>query len=291
MSTYVKRFYEVRLPVIDNHLSQEKQLEDIKEPKDGYTVHVSCNAYERRYLVWNESKKEWTPKEDVPHKWVMVKWYTPSGYGYHPLEKDVEIGAIVRPPHDNPYEEEDPRNMLMAKVGDTLNEQYEYLDNGGIIRDEYISSCSWGNHMNFSDRGFPKDMSDELKKILDDDYNKYCWGGTYVTLKEWSQAYHERLEKFKKEINERYEKKYKDELNAKLDNLLLLAQGKEIKKPKKKKEEDEEEEWHEDTLDYMWEDPFYDLRMIDGEMDRANDLTEHFGYLSNEDIRIIYYMC
>ena len=296
MSVYTHRFYEVKVAVIDqfvqgSHKKEENENIEIvptKKMRDGYTVRVYMD-YDYPYRIWDEAKGIWKKSKDCEHKWVLAKWYTRPDYGYSPDRYDVEIGRVNPVPDDNDGYYRTP----LAVEGEQLKENICYCDNGGIIRDEFISSRGWSDEeWGFSDRGFPDDLSDDLKKEFEDKEMKYTWGHTYVTLDEWSNAFDKMTEKFKQKVIDKVQSTQFNDLESKMNHILKKFENPEYKipKPKKKKNEDEEVEYYEDSMKYIWEEDFWDLMMVHTEMARAWAFTEYFGYCDGKNVRIVYYL-
>ena len=134
-------------------------------------------------------------------------------------------------------------------------------------------------------------MSEDLKKEFSKDMS-YTWSHTYITLSEWSKIFDSELERFRKKVTERIMKGELTKIDEKLNLLLIKSKDPFYEPPKKKKKKDEEDEslYYEESLDYLWDEEFWDLMMIRNEINRAHALTEHFGYHTGEEIRIIYYL-
>ena len=297
MSVYCHRIYEVKVPIIDQYLNsvaKEIPMEAYLtgELHDGYTIRVWNQ--EKPYLIWNEKKGEWEWKNKCKHKWVLVRSLHQSGYGYNNDKYDVVAGDVISG-RTTPYS--DYTNIVMTKTGDKFDEFICYCDNGGIIRDEFINPrgiYSYHEDSDFADRGLPDDVSEEAKKYVEHKMGDYSWGLTYVTLEEWDKVYQTRFEKFKNDLKDTYQKiNYANGVEQKIEELYsVLVQKKEPKKKakKRKKENGEYTENYEDTLKYLWEEDFSDIMSIRSEIAKAYNFTEAFGYVSSEDLRIIYYL-
>ena len=297
MSTYTYRFYEVKTAIVHDSINR---LEDFEEKyvkgehetlPDGYTVKV-WNVDDPKFRIWNATTKTWEAKEDCRHEWVLLRWYTKPDHSYSPKRYDAVVGSINLESFD-PYCK---KRTPVIKVGDKLQENVDYCDNGGIIRDEYISH-GYGLHDTFADRGYPTDMSEELKAVLKED-DEYSWGHTYVYLSEWSNEYDKRLEEFKRKLEDIYKEDRLSIIEKKID--LLEKKMKDpfyeepvIKKEKKDDDEydDDEEETLEERLRYLWDEEFMDLMSIKNEIRRAYHLIDQpFGWTSDKDIRITYFL-
>ncbi len=290
MSTYTHRYYEVKTSVIDQYIDWNKKDEPIVADKplyDGYTIKLYYDN-EMPYRIWSVKDNEWKKSKTCRKKWVLAKWFTNPAYGYSPNRYDVEIGKINPVPNDKHEYYREP----LAEKGDKLIENICYCDNGGIIRDDFISSRGWNNNdSGFPDRGFPDDMSEELKKEFSKDMD-YTWGHTYVLLSEWDTQLKKKIAEFRKKVIEKTQSIEFDKINEKLDLLFKKVKDPYYEPPKKKKDEEEEEgvEYYEDTMDYIWEEDFWDMMSIHSEIMRAYCFTEEFGWSPEEDIRIVYYL-
>ena len=303
MSTYTYRFYEVKTEIVHDSLNKVEDFEEkyIKNtPKtyhpiaEGYTVRI-WGADGSKYRIWSDRDKKWHEEEDCRHEWVLLRWYTKPDHSYSPKKYDVVVGDINTESSDLYYKKRTPT----CKVGERLAENVCYCDNGGIIRDEYVRR-GYGLHDSFEDRGFPKDMSNELKEVLKTE-GEYTWGHTYIYLSEWQAEYEKRLAEFKKKLEDIYKEDKLSIIDNKLDLLIRKVKDPlyeepiiEEKKPNEDDDEyddDEDEETLESRLNYLWDEDFSDIMSIKGEMLRAyNLIDEPFGYTSDEDIRITYFL-
>lgn len=288
MSTYCHRYYEVKTPIIHDY-AYIKTFDEIDTSNlpDGHVVKI-WDERDYQYRKWNAKKQEWKKLKKCDYKWTLVKLYTEANHGYHPTDWDITIGDVNR-------EEKEPgwRRIPLAKEGTKLDENICYCDNGGIIRDNFISDRGWGDRdYDVADRGWPDDMSDDLKQEFTRDMD-YTWGHTYVTLSEWNKIFNSEFEVFKKKIAKKIQETEFKQVNEKLDLLTKLVKDPSYTPPKKKKKKNEDEDettCYEDTLEYIWEEDFWDLMMIRREINRAYDAIESFGYMADGDVRIIYYL-
>ena len=179
MSTYVTRFVEVKVSDIKGKVLNITELDNIH---DEGSIYYVVSGKEWGYYKCIDGK--WVRTNDVPQKWVLAQNVVSTKYRHY--KKNTEETEI----------------------------QDGWCDCGGAIRDVYLSSA-FGVH-NLTDRGFPKDMSQELKdKFADGSELQYTWGHTYVTLGEWQDVIEKETEKWKTDILNLFSKKREDKINDK----------------------------------------------------------------------------
>lgn len=295
MSVDLIRNIEVHRPDIKGEFNKEDFLDTVKDPQedDTYRSYVRKDG---RYFMWKDGK--WNASWECPRK----KWVALQLYSQDPDLRGREDTIVASDAEGN-----------VVKNGTILSRVSGFSDNGGVIRDKYLSSSTLlGRDGEFSDRGWPSDMSDIMRNILDDCKND-TWGHTYVSLSEWSLKAKECKESFKKDLLNYFKKRSDNITQLKLDNVLsILSKGsdetisdinKRFKKKLKKAEESKDDvkfyddeyrsvDEYETPLDYMMEEGLSEYYSIIGEIRKAYDLVEaQFGWVSNEDVRIIYFMC
>ena len=115
-----------------------------------------------------------------------------------------------------------------------------------IVRQGYVRDLFAGHDAPFSDRGFPDDLSTELKEIFDKVQKKidskerdWRWGKSWCTLSELNSYIDERLEKCKASILAEHSKQLSFGISEKLDTILAVISGKPAQSKKKKKDEDD----------------------------------------------------
>ena len=284
MSTYTYRFYEVRIPIIDQYVQQidnEKGVDLVPDKPlyNGYTIRL-WSDHEYPFRIWDEDKKEWTKHKNCRKEWKLCKWLIPYKKGeYKPQYTLSHIS--------------DAKGSVFSE-GDKLRECYFFCNNGGVVRDEFISD-HWLNNekCGFVKRGFPDDMTNDLKKAFKEDKDlTYTWGHTYVMLSEWENVLDKKIAEFRKRLEEKMDAERDKTVEQMLSIILKKLDKPDYKIPKaiKKNKEDEEESYYEDTVDYIWGEEFTDILTINEEIMRAMDIVSEFSYASPEDIRIVYYL-
>ena len=290
MSTYVYRHIEINMKDYNGEIkTRYKEKGNItltesipKNIKVGeiYGFYENCHHKYLKIESVNGEEVSYSiiEEKDVPTSWHLVKYYVNGKYGYSDYcEEDAEA--------------RDKRMPFTNRFGETINlrEERMFCDNGGAIRDNYIG-CVWGDSK-FRDRGFPEDMSKELFEDLKDD--EYAWGKTYVLLSEWGAERDKLIEKFKANVIDRMNKQNNNTIQEKLDFIIRRTRDPYCEPEKKEKTDDTDEEgniYREDTVDYLFEEDFWDILQVNNEINYANRLVDEiYGWTSPEKIRIVYF--
>ena len=276
MSQYTTRILEVRVSTSKGTSYKYENL--VERYKD--------TAKEGDYFVLYENFKPQTIKyvngefvrtnEKIPKVWKLVKFYS-----------NYDVKNIIVSDSDG----EHPTFVSDGIVnGEKVSSSVEWCNNGGYIRDNYISTNGWESQ-SFTGRGVPSDISEEAAKLMapekDDLFGcDYKHSRTWVTLSEWEELYNKKFEEFKRKISELYSSKNADSINKKL-NIVLNKLGVETEESKNEYYDEGEQE------EYIWEELFEELRAIDDEISRNVALAEQFldgVYVDYDDVRILYYI-
>ena len=277
MSTYVTRVIEVKLPDIQGEVWKEEKLQDVKVFLDHMVYKVNSD-HDFPYRVWipdedSDSKTEskvghWEKSKECTWNWHLVKYWSDYNYGYHDKDKEPEFHL---------------------SDGLPLKEINEFCDNGGSIRDKYLSRW-YGDDYNVRERGLAPDMAKETRVVMHADEENYCWGYTYVLLSEWEAIYDKELEIFKNKIKDHFNRAEHKTINEKLDKIYSKLTGEPI--PEKTQEQIDEEEYDNqyDTLDYLFEEDFWEIQTLRAEIIKVYHIVEQlYGYIPDDRIRINYY--
>lgn len=175
-------------------------------------------------------------------------------------------------------------------------------ETGGNLNKDYFSDRGW-NEAPFTGRGFPADMSEGFKKLLDKhqeevEESKKIFGSdwwydkSWLTLAELEEFSRNEIAKKKNDVKTIYHKMWFSSLDNKL-NLLLKANNIEVEK-KKKEDNDFLDEGYNDQDLAEYEESLDDAIMLDEELTHIMFMVEAMcgegdEWYSNENIRIIYY--
>lgn len=200
----------------------------------------------------------------------------------------------LMPAQDIDWAEDDPGYMVDT-TGTDNKEEYKFvyeLDKQGTIRD-LLNDYD----VDFNDRGFPKDMSEELKKFIESDPERFdgIWGKSYASLQEIIDCVNLKIKTTEAHKQECMNTQNNVSIHQKL-NLIMKSLGginvqSDLLNDASKKEEHEDEddydyisEYNELIDDYKWCLSFFEgiNQIVDFCTNSWTDAT---------DIRIIYFTC
>ena len=150
-----------------------------------------------------------------------------------------------------------------------------------VLRDNVFG---FGQDNSMKNRPFPKDVSDEVKRIIPDSH-VYC-----VNLEDWEIYIKAEKEKFEKEVEDYYNKKNSLLINLKLDCLLKGFNYDQTQNIIKSQEQELPD--YEDLLymkDYVWSELYYTLIAMNSEYDEIYNLIYDI-YESWPETRIYYWI-
>lgn len=279
MSTYVTRVIEVRLPEIDGYVWKEKDLDKIDKknlkPWAIYKVNSDSEYPYRQYHIAHEI-------DGIPEHWIKLKT---CDYKWNLLEYWVL---------NNIHNKTEKPDLLSDNT--ELKKITDYWDNGGSIRDVYLSQW-YSDKYNISERGIPDDCSDETREVLNLNDN-YIYNRTNVLLSELFSIYNREIEEFKNKIKENIFNKQLKTIDEKVDKIYSKLNGENIAEDTSTNKEnndnitlDNEEEYDYDVnIDTLFDEEFNDIQTLNDEIVIIRHLVEEtYGYIPSENIRINYY--
>ena len=276
MSQYTTRILEVRVSTSKGTSYKYENLveryKDIAKEGDYFVLYENFKPQTIKYVNGEFVRTN----EKIPKVWKLVKFYS-----------NYDVKNIIVSDSDG----EHPTFVSDGIVnGEKVSSSVEWCNNGGYIRDNYISTNGWESQ-SFTGRGIPLDISEEAAKLMapekDDLFGCDCkHSRTWVTLSEWEELYNKKFEEFRRKISELYSSKNADSINKKL-NIVLNRLGVETKEFNNEYYDEGEQE------EYIWGELFEELRTIDDEISRNVALAEQFldgVYVDYDDVRILYYI-
>ena len=200
----------------------------------------------------------------------------------------------LMPAQDIDWAEDDPAYMVDT-TGTDNKEEYKFvyeLDKQGTIRD-LLNDYD----VDFNERGFPKDMSEELKKFMESDPERFdgIWGKSYASLQEIIDCVNLKIKTTEAHKQECMNTQNNVSIHQKL-NLIMKSLGginvqSDLLNDASKKEESEDDydydyirEYDELIDDYKW-----CLSFFEGINQIVDFCTNSWTDESN--IRIIYFTC
>ena len=200
----------------------------------------------------------------------------------------------LMPAQDIDWAEDDPGYMVDT-TGTDNKEEYKFvyeLDKQGTIRD-LLNDYD----VDFNERGFPKDMSEELKKFIESDPERFdgIWGKSYASLQEIIDCVNLKIKTTEAHKQECMNTQNNVSIHQKL-NLIMKSLGginvqSDLLNDASKKEESEDDydydyirEYDELIDDYKW-----CLSFFEG-INQIVDFCTN-SWANATDIRIIYFTC
>lgn len=190
------------------------------------------------------------------------------------------------------WAEEDPGYMVDT-TGTDNKEEYKFvyeLSKQGSVRD-LLNDYD----VDFNDRGFPKDMSEELKKFMESDPERFSgiWGKSYASLQEIIDCINLKIKTTEAHKQEYMNRQNNVTIHQKLDLIMKSLGGIDVQadllNDASKKEESEDDydyilEYDELIDDYKW-----CLSFFEGVNQIVDFCTNSWEDASN--IRIVYFTC
>lgn len=198
----------------------------------------------------------------------------------------------LMPSQDIDWAENDSGYMVDT-TGTDNKEEYKFvyeLSKQGSVRD-LLNDYD----VDFNDRGFPKDMSEELKKFMESDPERFdgIWGRSYASLQEIIDCINLKIKTTEAHKQEYMNKQNNVTIHQKLDLIMKSLGGIDVQadllNDASKKEESEDDydyilEYDELIDDYKW-----CLSFFEGVNQIVDFCTNSWEDASN--IRIVYFTC
>ena len=200
----------------------------------------------------------------------------------------------LMPAQDIDWAEDDPGYMVDT-TGPDNKEEYKFvyeLDKQGTIRD-LLNDYD----VDFNERGFPKDMSEELKKFMESDPERFdgIWGKSYASLQEIIDCVNLKIKTTEAHKQECMNTQNNVSIHQKL-NLIMKSLGginvqSDLLNDAFKKEESEDEDDYDYIREYdeLIEDYKWCLSFFEG-INQIVDFCTN-SWADATDIRIIYFTC
>ena len=302
MSVYTIRHYEGRFPILAGAVYKKEELPDISTVKDGDTYRIWDNSLD--HIFWKAQNGQWVGVDEIQYEWCALQPAVdikrkPTRARFRRTKEDGTLGDWEYYEKESPYIKdytcEDGTKTVLKKVP-------YYANNGGAIRDDYISSNSWADDNNIKERGFPSDMAEDTKKSIygesEDGEEKrfYGYDATWATIADWEALYDAEQNKILNKIRDAYDKQKNNEINKKLDFLInnmkspVSADIEGFKKSLEPQVDDEGYECEEITPQEIIDEYMINLFLIAEEIGRADIIKEYYDIYGNENFRIIYYL-
>ena len=202
----------------------------------------------------------------------------------------------LMPSQDIDWAEKDPGYMVDINGNDN-KEQFKFvceLSKQGTIRDLFNDY-----NVEFNDRGFPADMSEDLKKFMEKDPDQFdgIWGKSYASLQEIIDCVNLNIKNTEAHKQEYINKHNNVTIHQKLDLIMkslggVDVQGELINMSNNEDEDtDADDDYNEYILEYdeLIDDYKYCLSFFEG-INQIVDFCTN-SWADAQDIRIIYFTC
>ena len=202
----------------------------------------------------------------------------------------------LMPSQDIDWAEKDPGYMVDTNGTDN-KEEYKFvyeLSKQGTIRDLFNDY-----NVEFNDRGFPADMSEDLKKFMEKDPDQFdgIWGKSYASLQEIIDCINLNIKNTEVHKQEYINKHNNVTIHQKLDLIMKSLGGVDVQSEliNMSNNEDEDTEADDDYNEYILEydelidDYKYCLSFFEG-INQIVDFCTN-SWADATDIRIIYFTC
>ena len=200
----------------------------------------------------------------------------------------------LMPAQDIDWAEDDPGYMVDT-TGTDNKEEYKFvysLDKQGSVRD-LLNDYD----VDFNERGFPKDMSEELKKFIESDPERFdgIWGKSYASLQEIIDCVNLKIKTTEAHKQECMNTQNNVSIHQKLNLIMKSLGGINVQSDLLNDAVNKEESEDEDNYDYIQE---YDELIDDYKwcLSFFEGINQIVDFCTNSwtdatDIRIIYFTC
>lgn len=193
---------------------------------------------------------------------------------------------------------------VVDENGKEWRKTYDYYDNACSLRDAYLSNRGWRTQ-DFSSRGFPTDMSDELNEIVTAHdaevkaeqekemehqkesgtnlpqwmFSDYWYNKSYVTLSELEDLFDKEMKDWKTRV---LKMQTMITTNEKMREILSILKKEEYKP--------DEDQYTDEDLNALFDEDLWDILSIQRECYYiSKTVDEVMGIYNDDDIRMVYY--
>lgn len=199
----------------------------------------------------------------------------------------------MMPSQDVQWSSKEPEYMVDVN-GNDIKEPYKFvyeLAKQGIVRDLFND-----HDVDFNDRGFPTDMSIELKNFIDSHPDEFegIWGKSYALLKEITDCIELQIKEAETHKQEYINKDNNITIHEKLNLIMQALGGLDVQSDlfnKSRNEDMSDDDYCDYILEYdeIIDDYKYCLSFFEG-INQIVDFCTN-SWTDDTDIRIIYFTC
>lgn len=199
----------------------------------------------------------------------------------------------MMPSQDVQWSSKEPEYMVDVN-GNDIKEPYKFvyeLAKQGIVRDLFND-----HDVDFNDRGFPTDMSIELKNFIDSHPDEFegIWGKSYASLKEITDCIELQIKEAETHKQEYINKDNNTTIHEKLNLIMQALGGLDVQSNlfNKSRNEDMSDD---DYCDYIleYDEIIGDYKYCYSFFEGINQIVDFCtnSWTDDTDIRIIYFTC
>lgn len=199
----------------------------------------------------------------------------------------------LMPSKDVQWASEEPEYMVDIN-GNDIKEPYKFtyeLDKQGIVRNLFND-----HDVDFNDRGFPSDMSGDLKKFMENNHDQFdgIWGKSYASLKEIIDYVNLQIKETESHKQEYMNKHNNVTIHEKLNLIMRSLGGLDVQSElltKSRNEDTSDEDYYDYILEYdeIIDNYKYCYSFFEG-INQIVDFCTN-SWTDDTDIRIIYFTC
>ena len=199
----------------------------------------------------------------------------------------------MMPSQDVQWASKEPEYMVDVN-GNDIKEPYKFvyeLAKQGIVRDLFND-----HDVDFNDRGFPSDMSIELKNFIDSHPDEFdgIWGKSYASLKEITDCIELQIKEAEAHKQEYINKDNNTTIHEKLNLIMQALGGLDVQSDlfnKSRNEDMSDDDYCDYILEYdeIIDDYKYCYSFFEG-INQIVDFCTN-SWTDDTDIRIIYFTC
>lgn len=283
MARYTYRFVEVK---VNEYVGSANGFNDefLSNAKEGEVWNI-WNT-DSKYRYFRKQGNEWIGLDHCPSKWIYCQALSERPKPMIESDKYPEH-------YTNPW-----KKLKVMTDSDGKERFFDtmhfFCNNGGAIRDEYLSD--WSSGKSFHGRGLAEDTSEELKSELrkdDETLTKYRY--THVYLNEWFNLYDSEEKRILNGLKDAYIKEASSRLEKKVDYILDNLKdpmGITREAIAKLNETEDDEDSYYDSPECFIEENMYMLFHIAEEIGKimviAEDMYDTYG---SDNIRVTYFVC
>lgn len=199
----------------------------------------------------------------------------------------------MMPSQDVQWSSKEPEYMVDVN-GNDIKEPYKFvyeLAKQGIVRDLFND-----HDVDFNDRGFPTDMSIELKKFIDSHPDEFegIWGKSYASLKEITDCIELQIKEAEVHKQEYINKDNNTTIHEKLNLIMQALGGLDVQSDLFNKSRDEDMS-DDNYCDYIleYDEIIDDYKYCYSFFEGINQIVDFCtnSWTDDTDIRIIYFTC